>query len=238
MAVTAWYGCVVTCEWRSTLAEPRYLVAPSEVARHLGRDLRHAWGREQGLFDRAHKQLGLSLLIVGVNPSPRPPAHPAGMPWIPSDGFVLRSPSFEPFELPRREPRSIGSGSKIPEYARILSKSLRESATTSSFLELAAALAGVRSSAHEERAEETVSESLQAIRLNPQGEHFGESFEPGDVRIARNAQDYRDLARREGFIAAEAVARSEGDPNLEVLGRHFPPDTQPHLRRHHGVPRG
>lgn len=190
--------------WRDTL-EQRQLVAPSEVARYLGRDLRHAWEQEQGDFDSNHKRHGLSLLLVGENPLPRPPTHPTVMPWNPSDAFILRSPKFEPHELPHGEPRSIGSGSNIEEYRGALSEWLADQGRTSPFLGLVAALAGARMSTHEARPEETISESLQIIRLDAEADDWGEFVEPSDVRIARNAQDYKDLAHAERFNAVDAV---------------------------------
>jgi hypothetical protein len=209
--------------WKDSLKERR-LVAPSEVARHLGRDLRDAWEQEKGNFDAEHKRGGLSLLIVGVNPSPRPAAHPEVMPWHPSDAFILRAPPFEPCKVPRGEPRSIGSGSSIPEYEDAICKWLADPGASSMFPELAMALLAVRDSAHEARSEETISESLQIIRLDPEGEGLGDYLGPDhSVRIARNAQEFRDLAQDEGFTAADAVA-SRGDlrPTApERLGR-FP----------------
>jgi hypothetical protein len=192
--------------WQESLEERR-LVVPSEVARHLGRDLRYAWEQEQGNFDADHKARGLSLLILGVNPSPRPPAHPEGIPWNPSDAFILRAPSFEPYEVPRGEPRSIGSGSNIPDYADALSEWLADPEATYSFLGLAAALAGVRLSAHDACPDETISESLQVFRLDAEGDCLGEYLGPDHVvHIARSPQEYRDLAQNKGFTAADAVA--------------------------------
>jgi hypothetical protein len=67
--------------WKDSLEQHR-LAAPSEVARHLGRDLRYAGEQGQGNFDGAHKARGLSLLILGVNPAPRPQHTQQAFPGI------------------------------------------------------------------------------------------------------------------------------------------------------------
>jgi hypothetical protein len=86
------------------------LWSPAQIAHQSSRQLKRLWEK----LDPKIRAGGCELLLVGAFPGTGPP------PFAHSDAYRYRAPDFELERLPRAHASSIGSGSDVDKYVRMI----------------------------------------------------------------------------------------------------------------------
>ena len=190
------------------------MVRPGFITWHWARRVRYAYRR---LPERLRRG-GCELLLVGASP-------PEKSPFSITHGYILRAPEFGLEIIPPQKARSIGSGSKVPEYVAALEGLFATRRDAFEIMQFEThrtggslwALSMSVSDAIEQKREASVSEHLVLCFVRA-GEvlwtnNDREVLTPGTAiasrtmpPIATNLADFRVLAGEHRFAAADAVA--------------------------------